>query len=1021
MQPYFFLSLLYFLCITPLFPQGAIRSFDTGYTVTKVRTAEDHNGTYLIASTHEGTILAMSYDGTIRWKNELSGFVNHDVFCRDLDGDGKDEVLVANANGTLYCLNEAGEERWTFRQNDAPMYAVCALKYGDETVVACGGYDQNLYYLSAEGELMKTLAAADYSVTRSFGSAAPAGARENHITNFLRVYPQADGTEDLLMHGANNSLQVKGDLYFFEALATTPYKTVQLDNDKPIGDLRVTKYFGAGNEEILLGNSTLDNKQQAHRFKPATDEHATCELQNRRRDLAGFGYRVTQNALLPVGTGYRYLVLTGPSIMLLHPDFDVEQGEIISSSYSYNDLHHDHKNRLIILASSQSGGSAVHFIDYSNPDWKTAYRDLQPPGKIQELLANARAMRSDLTNFTAPAWERAPKPVYFVSDLATNTDAGIAGTIEELEENYDSPRFTGYKSMNQAQAPEDWSRDTMSNEFYRTRRDSRRNYNLTAQGVKDILFPIYDRFGSMGTWGGHGNDPYFFSLPLLKEIIDYADGRKTILIFPELENNTSDFSYVLDNHFYPLAEYGQTRNLQIHLRNKHVFWFGPAYEPHWSRLASGEFADVFVPSMEETSGKTQDMSFSGRMGYWLGGSVNQWGTRAVPDNASYDRLRQFSDQRLPNHFLRQLVYTISSGATHLNNFPVNREYLGLVWELIAKGALYVPERGELLSLSPVHLSMSPHPDEYFVANGTEVKWLTKYDEATEADNKLVFSRLNGSWPGAPVTEWDFSRYAANETERRLNFIPSYNNGLVLITPVQEGALAVNDVPRGKLIDKLHPLYRGIMQEFITDGRDYLSADGTVRYPAETYFSTVEKAIEDAAQELPLTVDGDVGWVVAQTAPNHLRLTIVDGGYLNPTAKKATVRFHTAIPVSMTDLLDGTTYDLSNPGAVEVNIPTGMFRFIDIEISSLTSTSAAVSTPSGSKLYPNPGGEFIRLASTFPQGTYEVTDLSGRSLSSGEITHGTASISLAGLPAAVYIIRLRNQSGSLEETLKFIKK
>ena len=73
-------------------------------------------------------------------------------------------------------------------------------------------------------------------------------------------------------------------------------------------------------------------------------------------------------------------------------------------------------------------------------------------------------------------------------------------------------------------------------------------------------------------WGGHGNDPYFYSMDTRKKLLDAANGKKTVLIFPELENDTKDFEYVLDNMLYPLVEYGMDKNLNIHLRCKHIFW-----------------------------------------------------------------------------------------------------------------------------------------------------------------------------------------------------------------------------------------------------------------------------------------------------------------------------------------------------------------------------------------------------------------------------------------------------------------
>lgn len=501
--------------------------------------------------------------------------------------------------------------------------------------------------------------------------------------------------------------------------------------------------------------------------------------------------------------------------------------------------------------------------------------------------------------------------------------------IAGLHAKYDSPIFLGYRNI-EKEDPATWSRDTMSNEFYRKRRDKRMKYTGTQAEILRKYKPIYDNYKGLAMWGGHGNDPYFYSNDTRRKLLDMANGKKTVLIFPELENDSEDFKYVLDNMLYPLAEYGSTRNLNIHLRCKHVFWQGPAHRELWSRLSSGEFADIFVPTMEETTDKSMELSVSGRMGFWLSGAVNQWGTRSVPDNVTYDRLRQFGSQRLPNHFLRQNIYNIASGATHLNNLSMDKEYMSLAWELVAKGALYVPNRDELLSLSPVHLSMTT-PDHRYLEEAADVKIVTHYNEKEETENKLVFSHLNGSWPGAPVTEWDFSNYAANETERRLNFIPAYNNGMVLITPVQNGALAKEGLPRGKMIDKLHPIYKNIMKEYVTDGRNYISADGKETYPAETYYKNIKADIEKSAKLLPMTVAGDAGWVVAQTDAKHLRLTLVDGGYVNPSEKEVTVTFHTVKPVKMTDLLSGETFDVGSPEAIKVTIPCGGFRFIDVEI------------------------------------------------------------------------------------------
>ena len=147
----------------------ALFSIETGYTVSKVRTAKNNKGTFIVASSYEGTLLGVSYDGAILWKNELSGFMNHDIWCEDINADGIDEILVANANGTIFCLNSKGETQWQFKKNDAPMYALTVINKDDSSYVVCGGFDKNLYYLSNKGELLETIPSSTYSIEKPWG------------------------------------------------------------------------------------------------------------------------------------------------------------------------------------------------------------------------------------------------------------------------------------------------------------------------------------------------------------------------------------------------------------------------------------------------------------------------------------------------------------------------------------------------------------------------------------------------------------------------------------------------------------------------------------------------------------------------------------------------------------------------------------------------------------------------------------------------------------------------------------
>ncbi len=56
------------------FSQQALQSIDTGYTISMVRTGQNSGRSFIVASSYEGTILRIRYDGHIAWKNTLSGY-----------------------------------------------------------------------------------------------------------------------------------------------------------------------------------------------------------------------------------------------------------------------------------------------------------------------------------------------------------------------------------------------------------------------------------------------------------------------------------------------------------------------------------------------------------------------------------------------------------------------------------------------------------------------------------------------------------------------------------------------------------------------------------------------------------------------------------------------------------------------------------------------------------------------------------------------------------------------------------
>ena len=51
---------------------------------------------FIVASSYEGRVVAYDLNGNHRWSLPLSGYMNHDLWCEDLSGDGVDDVLSYN-------------------------------------------------------------------------------------------------------------------------------------------------------------------------------------------------------------------------------------------------------------------------------------------------------------------------------------------------------------------------------------------------------------------------------------------------------------------------------------------------------------------------------------------------------------------------------------------------------------------------------------------------------------------------------------------------------------------------------------------------------------------------------------------------------------------------------------------------------------------------------------------------------------------------------------------------------------
>jgi hypothetical protein len=236
------------------------------------------------------------------------------------------------------------------------------------------------------------------------------------------------------------------------------------------------------------------------------------------------------------------------------------------------------------------------------------------------------------------------------------------------------------------------------------------------------------------------------------------------------------------------------------------------------------------------------------------------------------------------------------------------EQLAPFYEMLEKGVLQIPQREQLLSVSDVVLGMRIPPDRDYIAHGVNGH-LYNFDPTKAVP--LVFDRLDCYWGGAPVKADDFSSYGYGVRRRMLNFLPRMPYGVVPIVPD----------------DTDQKWYPRLKEKISTDGRWFYENDRKIA-PAD-YKATALAQLERAAARLPVRVTGEVAWSVVRLDPRHVRITLVDGGYVTPADRPVDVLLQHLDATRCTDILSGRSLPLRD-GHVQLTVPAGIFSILDVE-------------------------------------------------------------------------------------------
>ena len=79
----------------------------------------------------------------------------------------------------------------------------------------------------------------------------------------------------------------------------------------------------------------------------------------------------------------------------------------------------------------------------------------------------------------------------------------------------------------------------------------------------------------------------------------------------------------------------------------------------------------------------------------------------------------------------------------------------------------------------------------------------------------------------------------------------------------------------------------------------------------------------------MRVSGAAHWSVVRLDPRHVRVTLIDPGYLDPGEREVEVVLQHLVARGATDILSREKLELRS-GRIKLRIPAGTLRIIDVE-------------------------------------------------------------------------------------------
>ncbi|MDO6737026.1 hypothetical protein [Wenyingzhuangia sp. 2_MG-2023] len=825
-----------------------------------------------------------SLDGKKIWNLKIEpAAVIFEIEAADIDGDGNDDVLAASGNGNIYCWSSKGKLLWKFTPDHKVRFSEIAVtKNNQQTRVFAGGNDSKLYELDTKGVLVSTTKIE--GVVRKIEAGKFTNSKNDEL--FLMTYNHDKfrwefmGVLNAETKSVIKSVSIK-DAHLKELSKAMITKISVSDLNKDglsdilfFGDVSFTPMFTAVNGDFKIIAKFKASKKDAQRYGNAK---GTSLLPVRDEIMFQFG-----------GVMFR-LDLAGKLIE--------KNGERYGGNV-YSNFVLEPKTKQLIATGEVDGGNGIYFYDLKSSNW--LFKNQKLVGTMVQVEENLDLLYKQILDFEMPSYQKKSEEEWVMV-----TSKQVDAKVNKLKGN--DVQFVIQKSPKEStdRAPlvAIIGKDAL-------KKDKRGKYQDSREDIVNMA-RNYEKQGQPFTfWAGHGNDPFYIQIETLEEILRVAPKTCRGFVYAEMDKVDDPRVIHFVREYIPrLAKAIRVNNrAKLYFRYKNTFWGLTNKLPLWQELFfSKKYNDFLVPASEDTSNRTQDVNLAGRVGMLAANYVDDFAMRLVDDNPTSWRPLSPGGQRSFSPYLRQGVMMAAYGAKHgviIDNHFTKGPGLNILFGLMKSGALPIVHKEDILSIGSWHLIKDV--DAHLIHSIENHHSLNQYKKT---DDKDVFSVTQMHWAGTSIPEHDFSKIALGVDYRWLNYMPIMPNGMVPIAPVEYAThLEKNNIPFS-----------------ISNGSKGFYNGNLVS--AKEYANEFKSIVAKGKSQLPIVVNG-ASWSAVRIDENHVRVILVDPGYIEPKDREVTISFNGKTPKSAMDILAKEDVKVTKNG-IQTKVLAGSLKFIDL--------------------------------------------------------------------------------------------